>query len=238
MAWAPTSSSASTSSTPGTVAISSRDERVDAGAAEQPADGAPHRGPRRVQPGPGVDLEHVEVAGCAGHGRRVRCGPPLPRATGGTGHAEDVGERVRRVGADEQGAPGVTRCGERGRRGDGRLADPALASHQQHSHGMNLPGVRTRPSSTSPMHEGQPSTRSLRPRSAVSTMTFSALRRMSPIIGMLTSTVELVDDRGASVAVVGELVDAVHRLEHVPLGELPGHRAVRRPSRTRGCRSP
>ena len=94
--------------------------------------------------------------------------------SGPTAVAERVGQRVRGVGGEHQRAlPGASGEGRRtGRRGG--LADAALAGEQDDPH-----GTARQPSD---------STRFLRPLSAVSMMTFSALRLSMPIIGMEMST--------------------------------------------------
>ena len=122
-----------------------RHERVHADTTEQVGEESAHGLPGRIQSRTGVDLEDVERSRRAGHGDRDRGCSPLPRRTGGPGEPEDVGERVRRVGAHDQGALSGLGGDQRGRCGHGRLADPTLAHDSSTRTGRTYPaGTRGR----------------------------------------------------------------------------------------------
>ena len=99
-------------------------DRVDAGDVEHREQVALDLGPGLLEPQLGVDLLHEQVVGATS-----------ARAPGPTGRRRSVGQRVRGVGRQHQGAvPG--RGGERGGAGgDGGLADAALAGEQEDAHG-------------------------------------------------------------------------------------------------------
>ena len=121
--------------------------------------------PRPLEPALGVHLLDPQV----------RC--DLGRL-GADGQAEGVAERVRRVRRQhERAVPGVRRGDRRTGRRRG-LADPALAGEEDDPHSALWLPVR----------QERDSTRFLSPFSAVSMMTFSALRLSMPIIGMEMST--------------------------------------------------
>ena len=116
------SSSASTSSAPGMTVSSSAASGVHAGDVEHGEQVALDLRPGLLEAELGVDLLDEEVLGDL-----ARLGPD--------GGAERLGQRVRAVGRQHQGA--VALAGrERGRAGgDGRLADAALAGEQDDAHG-------------------------------------------------------------------------------------------------------
>ena len=134
---------------------------VDARPGEHGAQVLLQRPPRVVEQGVGVDVGGVQPALQLG-GLAVELG------------FERVAEGVRGVGRDDQRL--ASRTGEAGGRGrrERRLADAALSREQHDPHGRRL--------------LVSASTRRFSPLSAVSMITFSALRRSMPIIGMLRST--------------------------------------------------
>ena len=113
--------------------------------------------PALLEPAAGVHLGRPEPFDAGDRG-----------GVGADGDAEHIGNGVRRVGGDQQGAGAAGGAGNRGGRRDGRLADPALAGVQGDPHPA--------------------STRLRSSFSAVSRMTRSALRRSTPIIGTARST--------------------------------------------------
>jgi hypothetical protein len=125
------------------------------------------RGVPRYDKGKSIELEYVQTLldrhhlGCVG-------------AVGV--HSEDVRHRVRLIEGHDKRTPSGPRVVERCFDGKSRLARTALADEQSdRSVGLGA-GL------------GQPSTRFFSSLSAVSVMTFSALRLNSPIIGMFKST--------------------------------------------------
>ena len=141
-------------------------DRVDPGRVEHRHQVALDLAPGPLEAALRVDLVHPQVRW------------PPRSARGRPAQPEGVAEGVRRVRGEHQGAvPGAR--GERGRAGGaGGLADPALAGEQDDANGHGQLQRAQRSDST----------RFFRPFSAVSMMTFSALRRSMPIIGMLRST--------------------------------------------------
>ena len=75
----------------------------------------------------------------------------------------------------------------------------------------------------------QPSTRFFSPFSARSMMTFSALRLIMPIIGILQVDGEPVGHLGRRRPPGREHVGAVHRLEHLALDQVPAQLGVADP---------
>ena len=156
------------------------DDGVDAEGAEHAQEVVLHHPPGAV--------EGVWRADLQGREARARprpapggAAPPEPRCGWAREvDVEGVAERVGRVGRHDQGldaGPGGPDSGGGGGRG---LSDPALAGEEDDAHAANQPTVReSRP---------QPSTRFFSSLSAVSMMTFSALRLSIPSIGTLTST--------------------------------------------------
>ena len=141
-------------------------DRVDPGGVEHRQQVALDLAPGPLEAALGVDLVHPQAVGRP-RSARGPTGSPKASPSECAASVESTSVRCPRAG------------GERGRAGGGGgLADPALAGEQDdaHAHGR-LP--RAQPSD---------STRFFRPLSAVSMMTFSALRRSMPIIGMLRST--------------------------------------------------
>ena len=131
-------------------------DRVDTGDVEDREQVVLDLGPRLLEAELGVDLLHEEPVGHLGGLRAHR----LP---------EGVGQRVGRVGRQDQRAV-AGRRGECGRAGcHRRLADPALAREEQDPHESC-------------------STRFFRPLSAVSIRIFSPLRLSMPISGMERSS--------------------------------------------------
>ena len=145
-----------------------RDQLVHARPGEHRAQVLAQRSPRAVEQGAGVDVGGEQ--------------PADPVHLGGLAAElglQRVAEGVRGVGRDDQRlAPGPREVGGRGR-GERRLADPALAREQHDPH---------RERNALLCGQAVPSTRRLSPLSAVSMITFSALRRSMPIIGMFRST--------------------------------------------------
>ena len=146
-------------------------DRVDARRVQNRAQVVLDLRPGALEPALGVDLLHPAA--------RL----DLDRL-GAHRHRERVGQRVRGIGGQHQGAqpgaPGQHRSAG-GRRG---LADAPLAGEQQNPHPVTLVACARADRARQPTD----STRFFRPLSAVSMMTFSALRRSMPIIGMETST--------------------------------------------------
>ena len=136
---------------------------VDAGHVQHGEQVALDLGPGLLEPELGVDLLDVEAVGHLGR----------LRADGG---AEGIGERVRGIGRQDQGAVSLRGRQRRRTGGDGGLADAALAGEQENSHG--------------PLTPAQPrdSTRFFSPFSAVSIRIFSPLRLSMPMSGIETSS--------------------------------------------------
>ena len=141
-----------------------RGDRVDTGRVEHR-----HQVALDLAPGPLEAALRVDLLDPQPRLDLGRLGPERCR----TG-AEGVAERVCRVGRHDQGPPPGTRGERRRTGGGGGLADPALAGEEDDAHEVT-PAQRD-------------STRFFRPFSAVSMMTFSALRLSIPIIGIDTST--------------------------------------------------
>jgi hypothetical protein len=150
-----------------------RDQLVDARPGQHRGEVVAQPAPRTLEQCPGVDVRGEQAADPV----------DLRRLAAELG-LQCVAQRVGRVRGDGQRlAAGPREMGGR-RRGEGGLADPTLAREQHHPHRTRVNAARI------PWWCGQaaPSTRRLRPLSAVSMITFSALRRSIPIIGMFRST--------------------------------------------------
>ena len=141
-------------------------DRIHPGGIENRQQVALDVGPGLLEPQLGVDLMDEQPVGDLGR----LCVHPTRGAVG-------VGQRVRRVGGQDE-RPEPAGGGERGRAGgDGRLADTALAGEEDDAHARApLPG-----------DQAPDSTRFLRPFNAVSIRIFSPLRFSMPISGMETS---------------------------------------------------
>ncbi len=189
-------------------------DRVDPGRVEHRHQVALDLAPGPLEPALGVDLLHPQP--------RLdlrRLGPdgaaPVPNAS--------PSECAASVEMHQGPLPGAR--GERRRPGGGGgLADPALAGEQDDAHDGDA-------------RSASDSTRFFRPFSAVSMMTFSALRAACRSSG---STVDgqPVGHLGASPPAARSVVGALHRLEHLALDQVPARRTGRRASRRRACRSP
>src|SRR6476620_513559 len=106
----------------------------------------------------------------------------------GQRRAEDVGQRVRRIGGQQQGAAAGSGGGDPGGSGQRRLTDAALAGEQA---GAQTQLVRRLGATAIRGAASHPSTLLRSSFSAVSRIDRSALRRSGPISGMVGSMLRL-----------------------------------------------
>ena len=140
------------------------DDRVDTHRVEHPEQVVAHDLPVGLDGGVRADRERVQAG--------LDLGGLAPGARGGEVDVEGVAEAVCRVGRHDQRPQARAGGPDRGGGGGRRLADAALAGHEDDAcHGG-----------------GQPSARFLSSVRARLMMCFSALRFSRPIIGMVSST--------------------------------------------------